>query len=356
MFRCPNCQRRQVRTEVARGAVWVCQNCGGRAATIATLRKHIDRDTVEHFWAHARRRKLAGSGTRACPACDRVMVEAPPLPDLPIPPLDVCKRCQIVWFDPQEYERMPPPPAPEPVVAAPPAPTAHDPLAIHDHDPPFWQWMGLFLGLPMERAATRVVRFPWVTCLLALAICVVSLVAFLDFRNVIAEFALVPAQAFRDGGLTFVTSFFLHASWLHLVGNVYFLLLFGDNVEDYLGRLWFALLIVLAALLGDMMHIVFHPNSPTPTIGASGGISGVIAFYALRFPRAHLISRVGWFPFQLSVWVWFLIWVGVQILGGVRELHGGVGVAYLAHLGGAAVGVLFYCQDRVWSRSEPVAG
>jgi membrane associated rhomboid family serine protease len=88
--------------------------------------------------------------------------------------------------------------------------------------------------------------------------------------------------------LTFVTSFFLHAGIIHLAGNMYFLLAFGHAVENFLRPLRYLALIALAAFIGDLAHIALDPRSQTPCIGASGGIAGVITFYALNFPRMRL--------------------------------------------------------------------
>jgi membrane associated rhomboid family serine protease len=109
-----------------------------------------------------------------------------------------------------------------------------------------------------------------------------------NLHQIVMQFGLVPAELWRDGGITLITSFFLHGDLFHLIGNAYFLLIFGDNVEDQLGRWRYALVVLLAALAGDLLHVAADPRDTVPCIGASGGISGVIVFYALKFPQARL--------------------------------------------------------------------
>src|SRR4030095_6138117 len=107
-------------------------------------------------------------------------------------------------------------------------------------------------------------------------------------NTAVQAFGFIPTEAWRYGGLTILTSFFLHGSILHLIGNLYFFLIFGDDVEDYLGRWRYVLVILTATVLGDIVHLLANANSTVPAIGASGGISGVIVFYALQFPRARV--------------------------------------------------------------------
>jgi membrane associated rhomboid family serine protease len=167
--------------------------------------------------------------------------------------------------------------------------------------------------------------------------------------------ALVPAEPFRMGGLTFATSLLLHAGLLHLFGNLYFLFVFGDNVEDTLGPLRFAILLVIASLAGDVAHILADPQSEVPLVGASGGISGVIAFYALRFPHARLgfLFRIGFHYFRwvnLPAWSAFLLWCGLQVYGAYEQILGFSIVSALAHLSGAGVGVAWWAVSRMRSR------
>src|SRR5438132_4122517 len=131
-------------------------------------------------------------------------------------------------------------------------------------------------------------RRPVVTWFLARISITASVHAFFHLQEAVQLFGLIPAQPLRLRGLTFVTSFFLHTGVIHLIGNMYFLLVFGDNVENFLGPKRYIALIAIAAFVGDLGHIASAPNSTIPCIGASGGIAGVITFYALAFPQAKI--------------------------------------------------------------------
>lgn len=126
--------------------------------------------------------------------------------------------------------------------------------------------------------------------------------------------------------------------------------MFGDNVEDFLGHARYALLLVGASLAGDLIHIFFEPKGELPCIGASGGISGVIMFYALQFPRARLVQMfrfglvIRWVRF--SAWTAILVWIGLQLFGVWEQISGVSNVSALAHLGGAAFGAGFWFLSR----------
>jgi len=164
-------------------------------------------------------------------------------------------------------------------------------------------------------------------------------------KNVVQNYGLIPDEAWRDGGLTFLTSFFLHGGIIHLVSNLYFLLIFGMHVENYLGRARWLVLVFLAAMFGDFLHILLDPRGEIPSIGASGGISGLIAFYAFKFPHARLgfLLRFGFVIIpkwiQFPAWCAFLFWLCLQFLGALEQISGFSSVSSLAHLGGTAAGI-----------------
>jgi membrane associated rhomboid family serine protease len=183
---------------------------------------------------------------------------------------------------------------------------------------------------------------PWATYLLSALIVAISTWTFFHLKPAVDTYGLIPAQAWRNYGLTFVTSFFLHGGIFHLVGNVYFLLIFGCPVEDFLGRWRWLLLVFLSALIGDFLHVMADPHTTMPCIGASGGISGLIAFYALKFPHARLGILFRYYVYfrwiQFPAWTAFLFWVLLQVWGAYQQIAGYSNVSSLAHLGGLAVG------------------
>ncbi len=179
-----------------------------------------------------------------------------------------------------------------------------------------------------------------------------STAALFDLQKAVTAFGLIPAEVDRLYGLTLLTSLLLHGGMLHLAGNMYYLLVFGDNVEDYLGHGRFLVLIGLAALIGAIAHVALDPRSEVPVIGASGGISGLLVFYGLRFPRAKIGFMLGWYFRWVRVPAlgFIVFWLLLQGLTAWQQIAGLTSVSALAHLGGAAVGVWFWL---VWRERSP---
>jgi membrane associated rhomboid family serine protease len=164
--------------------------------------------------------------------------------------------------------------------------------------------------------------------------------------------------------LTLFTSMFMHGGWFHILGNLWFLWVFGDNVEDAMGPARFAVFYVLCGLAAAVAHLASDPASAVPTVGASGAIGGVMGAYAVLYPRApvHMLLLLGFFftrvvvPAYLMLGYWFLL----QLLGGIPMLQGmGGGVAFWAHVGGFVAGIalvpLFRDPVRVAAHRRRVA-
>ena len=278
--------------------------------------------------------------------------------------LDVCTNCYFVWFDPGEFEALPPaPPSQDAAERNLPlearlllakmdveALDTHPHLELPPSDPPPEGWMAIpaFFGLPVQEDSRPLVRQPWGTWTLAGAVALFSLLAFLDLSDVARDFGLVPSELGRYGGLTLLTSFFLHGSLAHLAGNLYFLVAFGDDVEDYLGTTAFLLLLALANAAGGVLHALVHASSAVPLIGSSAAISGMLTCYGLQFPRARIgvLMRLPQLFFlrwiNLRAWVYVLVWIVLQAIGAWRQAGEYTLVSPLAHLGGVGAGFLFW--------------
>jgi membrane associated rhomboid family serine protease len=146
--------------------------------------------------------------------------------------------------------------------------------------------------------------------------------------------------------LTPLTSMFLHGGWAHLLGNSLYLWVFGNNVEDSLGRGRFLLFYLLCGLAAAFTHVMLSPTSPVPTVGASGAISGVLGGYLVLYPRVRVRT---YFPpiflFHVPAWFVLVFWFGEQILAGLPQLSPlrpdvSSGVAVWAHVGGFVAGVV----------------
>ncbi len=152
----------------------------------------------------------------------------------------------------------------------------------------------------------------------------------------------------RPGGLTWptlITSMFLHGSWMHLIGNLWFLWIFGNNVEDSMGHGRFLVFYLLTGLVAAGSHVVFDPSSPIPMVGASGAISAIMGAYLVLYPRARvftlfiIIILIRVFP--IPAWFFLLYWFSLQLAFASVDLGGGGGggVAFLAHVGGFVAGL-----------------
>jgi membrane associated rhomboid family serine protease len=173
------------------------------------------------------------------------------------------------------------------------------------------------------------------------------------------RWAAVPAHI-SDGNhlYTLLTDAFLHGGWMHLGGNMLFLWVFGDNIEDVLGHFGFALFYALCAIAASGLQVLVDPHSVTPLVGASGAISGVLAAYIWLFPsgRVRTLILLGFIPLiiLLPAWIILGLWVFLQFLNGFASLSVDTaqtgGVAYFAHIGGFVAGSLL-----VWLFRDPVA-
>jgi len=209
-----------------------------------------------------------------------------------------------------------------------------------------------------------------------IAIIVVNVVVFLyEFslgaavQDLFFQFGVIPRQIVSDFSDSlyvsafspFFSSMFLHGGWLHLGGNMLYLWIFGDNVEDKLGHGRYVLFYLLCGLAAGGAHVLIDPTSEVPTVGASGAISGVLGAYLLMFPRARVVTVIPIFFFiqvaELPALLVLGFWFVMQFFNGLVSLGyqtGGMGgVAWWAHIGGFAAGLAFatpFRKIRKWPR------
>ena len=158
-------------------------------------------------------------------------------------------------------------------------------------------------------------------------------------------YGMIPA---RIDPVTVVTSMFLHGGWMHLIGNMWFLWIYGDNVEDVLGRWKYLAFYLLCGVAAALAQYAVHPMSRIPTVGASGAIAGVMGAYLVKFPHARILTLVPIFVFFTTIEVpavlilayWFLLqfFNGVGSVGHSQVMQGGV--AWFAHIGGFVAGMI----------------
>jgi membrane associated rhomboid family serine protease len=140
--------------------------------------------------------------------------------------------------------------------------------------------------------------------------------------------------------LTLLTSMFMHGSWMHIIGNMVYLWIFGDQIEDRLGRVKFLLFYLACGLVAGLAQVLYSPDSTIPSLGASGAIAGVLGAYLLRFPRNRVrvlfFNTIAAVPAVVVLGGWFVL----QLISQVSVVRGSGGVAYMAHIGGFIAGVV----------------
>lgn len=180
------------------------------------------------------------------------------------------------------------------------------------------------------------------------------------------QWGLIPARiAFGEGYWTFATSMFLHGGWMHLAGNMLFLHVFGDNMEDRMGHGRFLLFYLCAGLAAALVQMAADPASVVPMVGASGAIAGVLGGYLLLYPKARVdvvfIFVVFFKVFPVPAWITLGVWFGLQLFSGATTPTDGGGVAYWAHVGGFVAGLMLALPmflrlggPRFWSSTHGV--
>ncbi len=186
------------------------------------------------------------------------------------------------------------------------------------------------------------------------ALIVANVVVFLSYADLFSEpralnaffanWSLIPARVSAgDGYETLLSTMFLHGGFMHLAGNMLFLWIFGDNMEDAMGHVGFLLFYLASGLGAAFAHIASAPGSMVPTVGASGAIAGVMGGYLLLYPRARIdilfIFIIFFRIFSVPAYVMLGVWFAVQVFAGSAADPSTGGVAYWAHAGGFAAGL-----------------
>jgi membrane associated rhomboid family serine protease len=163
------------------------------------------------------------------------------------------------------------------------------------------------------------------------------------------DFALIPAHLTQthspEAYRTIFTSMFMHGGWLHLIGNMWFLWIFGNNIEDSVGHFKFIIFYLLCGIAAAAAQVAISPDSIVPMIGASGAISGVLGAYLVLFPRSQILTLVPIWIFlqfiRVPAVIFLILWFAIQFLSGLAtsQIHVTGGVAFWAHVGGFVAGL-----------------
>jgi membrane associated rhomboid family serine protease len=281
--------------------------------------------------------------------------------------LDWCARCFGVWVDHGEMRQIrrllvPTGWAPDERIEAldaqvEEAQRAADERTIEVVEAEAWShkrhWIFQFLfGLPLE-VYNPVRNRPLVTYALIALNVLIFLVQLSSPDLLTGQFALVPAALLQGGRpWTMLTSMVMHGGFLHLFGNMYFLGIFGDNVEDRLGAGQYLALYVIGGLAASLAHIASDPASTIPVIGASGAVSAVLGAYVYLFPHRRLYMMI-FFTLQRVRAIWYLgIWLAMQV---IFAATGAPGVAWWAHIGGFVAGAVAAAGHRALLRRRLAA-
>ena len=370
---CPNCLTDLKFDGQMGGLTYLCINCGQRSVDMRQLKNSL----VAPHWKDifSRRRHLKKSLKKNCKAegcqLQAFNYEVPDGKDVEV---DICFKCHQIWFDHKETDVVE---QVENVTIDTELPKSlekevgkiqmKDGEAVPRHTSFKFYWsdvsirfvnksfklhgaralLGLF-GVPLENQ-NRLHGKPWINWALLMAVFVISVGAFFSGMPAYQLLAFKSTDPLFNGGANAITAFFLHADWGHLLGNLYMLYVFGDNVEDFLGGMKYVLLLVLGTVVGTILHMILTPNPDLMLVGASTGISAVVAYYALTFPGAKfsvLFGLLFWVRFPVMFYVVF--WVGLQFMGLLNPSKEMAAVSFGGHLGGAALGIIFWLWPKVF--------
>lgn len=203
-------------------------------------------------------------------------------------------------------------------------------------------------------------RFPFINIGLIIITCYIFYLQMINPESFTINYALVPSLvnlADYSTLLQFITSIFLHGGWLHIISNMWFLWIFGDNVEGSLGHFWYLILYLLSGIIGGLAQYIFMPSSDIPMLGASGAVAGALGAYFLLFPHHKIKTLIPIFGFisftNVSAYIMLGYWFVLQILSGAMSLpSSGVdegGVAFWAHVGGFLAGLI---MGRLFAKAE----
>jgi len=196
--------------------------------------------------------------------------------------------------------------------------------------------------------------FPYVTTALVVLNVLVFLLELTQGEKFITDWAFIPARFSGEPGadaVTIFTAMFMHGGWMHLIGNMLFLWIFGDNVEDRIGHVKFLIFYLFAGLAATLAQYYFSSNSAIPNVGASGAIAGVLGAYLLMFPQSRVNVLLGRQIVAMPAFAVLGLWILFQIISGVAmsDQRADVGgIAYMAHIGGFFAGLAMALLTRGW--------
>ncbi len=324
---CPKCSSSTMAPVIHRGVgIDLCSRCGGVFLDGGELQKILGDAPAEWGAIDALRAQRVARG---CPACGARFNSREYGRGSGIH-LDHCGRCGGIFLDRDEVRLL----RFEGLRAARKSETLEELPGTGA------RLFSFFTGLPIEIHNPRG-RPPVMVIVLLLVNAAVFLLTLREWKHghdVFPAYGIVPAVALQaDQAYRFLTAMFLHGGILHLVANLYFLWVFGDNVEDRFGHVGFLILYLFWGVAAGVADAALDPSSVQPRVGASGAISGVLGAYIVLRPRATLFFWVLIFPVRVRAVAYILVWAAIQVVFAGMHFPG---VAWWAHASGFAAGVL----------------
>jgi membrane associated rhomboid family serine protease/Zn-finger nucleic acid-binding protein len=346
-LRCPKCKRAGLTAFSHQGTeIDLCRGCAGLWCERADWDRAALGDQIEVADSMHAAASIVASGSTdvSCPE-GHGKLTALRIRGVKGLEIDSCERCGGVWFDHEEWGYL----------------AAFRAWQLHQATvaaPLGWaQWVfQLLLRLPVE-LNVRPHSKPIATMAL-MATCVAVFVLSQFTGDEVSLFlAFRPDHLFSWGGvITPVTYQFVHGNWLHLLGNMYFLYIFGDNVEDVFGSGQFLLFFLICGVIAALAEAGVSMDTAQPMVGASGAIAGIMGAYIVLFREARLTMMIAVYQFKAPAYVWLGLWVLIQAAGVSDQLSGSVtGVAWAAHLGGFVAGLsITWLRRNALARRHPL--
>jgi membrane associated rhomboid family serine protease/Zn-finger nucleic acid-binding protein len=367
-LQCPRCDANLIRQKTPAGFRYVCESCGGVAANLPILQhERVSDEYLKTLWKAIRGEDMARQ--RRCPHCSRLMAEiktATPSGEIL---LDICQPCQSIWFDTDELEKLPRKPLPIPekpipeearnAMLAVDLETLRDKFTSISHRPFSWsKTLGTIFDFPGEDNDTPIAKPPYITWGLITLVIVTFVISLTEKSTLAFEYGLVPYMG--DWTYTRATfdSYLSLYSIIPLIYTLYFLLIFGDNAESKLGKIRFLLLMILSHGAGLLAAYSVYPELKPPIFGCGAVVVGIMAYYAVLFPRARI--TIIWYPRGHFFWwmgsgnLWhrfrplsyllifagLSLWDAIWLTGGPQYLGNKIGIMnIIAQFGGLALGL-----------------
>ncbi|MCE0555824.1 rhomboid family intramembrane serine protease [Motilimonas sp. E26] len=323
---CPCCKNQPLKqTQYQHQEVDVCTDCGGlwfeggelEASYADQQQQHSLKGNIGDY---------VGCSDRSCPDCQHPLETFKIIDNFDVE-IDLCTQCNGVWIDKDELKEV--------------ERTPHLRSAMIELNKTnnFASYIFQFITQMPVEYNIKPRNFPIVTVsLIVLNLCIffVTLSGVIDEETLSKSLVMDPIY-FADAPWTLISYQFLHGSWLHILGNMYFLYVIGDNLEDALGKTTYLLLYLFFGIVGGLAFYAIHLGEMAPMVGASGAIAGLFGVYLMLFKKAKLSFMFIVYQARLPAWAYFLIWLGINVYGFVASSEG---VAWSAHIGGFIAGLI----------------